>query len=386
MTPAARELTTVDFDLHGFARIRVESATVRDVAVVRRQLGLPPSSPEGEADVVVRFADRVAPGPLTYVGLQDCGFDDESFVVLRGNGGQPTRMVLPFESLSGVPMLECQRGTTSVPHLLAVLNLVLLGKDVLPLHASAFNVDGRGVLVTGWSKGGKTEALLAAATRGAHYVGDEWVFLTPDGTMWGLPERIRLWGWHLDQLPEVRSARSRGERRRVRAWRSFATAAQVASTANTPASGLARKAAPVLERQAYVQVPPAGLVGEAKVDLSGSLDAVVLVLSSTGEAITTTPATAAQVGRRMLASLREERAPLLAHYRQFRFAFPDRRCAALEGAPRQEARLLARLMGRRPAAVVTHPYPCDIAALGDAVLTAAADLVSGGSAVSREPV
>jgi len=378
------DLTTLDFDLHGFARIRVKGASADDVAVVRRQLGLPPTAPSGEPDIVVRFADSVAPGPLTYVGLHDSGYDKEHFVVLRGNGGHPARMVLPFESIGTGPELVCQRGVASVPHLLAILNLTLLGKRILPLHASAFTIDGCGVLVTGWSKGGKTEALLAAASRGAHYGGDEWVFLAPAGTMWGLPERIRLWGWHLDQLPALRSDRSRSERRRMRAWRSFATAAQVASTTPAPGAGLARKAAPVLERQAYVHVAPAGLVGEAKVDLSGRLDALVLVVSSSAETITTTRVSASEVGRRMLASLSEERAPRLAHYREYRFAFPGRRCLALERAAHDEARLLESLMGGRPAAVVQHPYPCDIAALGDAVLAASAELISGGSADARE--
>ena len=75
-------------------------------------------------------------------------------------------------------------------------------------------------------------------------------------------------------------------------------------------------------------------------------------------------------------SLAEERSPLLAHYRQFRFAFPDRSCDLLEQAGAMEAELLSNLFDRRPAMKVTHPYPCDIAALGDAVLGAADSLVS----------
>ena len=61
-----------------------------------------------------------------------------------------------------------------------------------------------GTLVTGWSKGGKTELLMAAAGAGARYIGDEWVYLTTDGRMHGIPEPIRLWDWHLRQLPVAR--------------------------------------------------------------------------------------------------------------------------------------------------------------------------------------
>ena len=42
------------------------------------------------------------------------------------------------------------------------MNLLLLTHDVLPLHATALEVDGNGLLVTGWSKGGKTETFTAA--------------------------------------------------------------------------------------------------------------------------------------------------------------------------------------------------------------------------------
>jgi hypothetical protein len=202
--------------------------------------------------------------------------------------------------------------------------------------------------------------------------------------MWGLPERIRLWAWHLDQFPEMRSARPRGERRRMRLWRSMAAAAHVASGAPGPGSDLARKAAPVLERQAYVQVPPSGLVGEAKVDLSGQVDATVLVLSSGADAITTRAAGPREISRRMAASLADERAPLLAHYRQFRFAFPDRRSMLVEQANALEEQLLSELFDDRPAAAVTHPYPCDIVALGDAVLSAASDLAAAHAPAVRE--
>ncbi len=78
-----------------------------------------------------------------------------------------------------------------------------------------------------------------------------------------------------------------------------------------------------------------------------------------------------EVSGRMRASLADERAAFMAHYRQFRFAFPDRRSAVVESAPEQEARLLDDLFGERPAAVVSHPHPCSILALGDVVQCAA---------------
>ena len=80
-----------------------------------------------------------------------------------------------------------------MPHLVALVNVTALAKGVLPLHATAFTAGSTGVLVVGWSKGGKTETLLGCMAAGAEYVGDEWVYLTDDGQMLGLPEPIRVW-------------------------------------------------------------------------------------------------------------------------------------------------------------------------------------------------
>jgi hypothetical protein len=87
----------------------------------------------------------------------------------------------------------------------------------------------------------------------------------------------------------------------------------------------------------------------------------------------------------MAASLAAERAPLLAHYRQFRYAFPDRRCEVLEHADVLERDLLATLFDGRPAATVAHPYPCDISELGRAVLAAAHEVLPSGAARDEVP-
>ncbi len=373
-----------DFDLHGLVGVRLVDARAADVATVRGQLGLAPTTLDRDPDIVVRFVESLPVGALTYVGVHDTGFHDDEFLVLRGRGGAPARTRLPFDAIGRTPEIVCERGVPVVPHLLAIVNLTALSKDVLPLHASAFNVDGTGVLVTGWAKGGKTESLLAAARQGAHYVGDEWVYITPDRTMLGLPEPIRLWAWHLDQLPEVWKARPAGQRGRVTAWRTLARATHAAAGTSGPARGIARRALPVLERQAYVQVPPEQLFGAGKMDLRGHLDAAVLVMSHSSAQITCAQAGPRELSTRMTASLAEERAPFLTHYRQFRFGCPDRSSELVETAAEIEARLLTLHFDGRPAAVVRHPYPCDIGALGEAVLAAASATREPAVAVERE--
>ncbi len=369
---------TYDFDLHGIVRVRLLGATPDDVRTVTRQLGPLLALPEGSPDVVVHFTDRITDDPVTYVGLGDTGFCRQGFVLLgdaHGRGGG-ARTLMPFADLGDHPQIVCEHGASEVPHLLAVVNLTALGKGVLPLHASAFTFEGLGVLVTGWSKGGKTECLLACMEAGAEYVGDEWVYLAQDGRMWGVPEPIRLWAWHFDQQPHLLRARPRRQQSRLRAWQGITAATRAASAVDAPGAALARRAAPGLARQAYLQVPPAELFGADRVALQGRLDAVVLLLSHETEDITTRPTTGTEVAGRMLHSLAAERAPVLAHYHQYRYALPERRCAILEEAGAREAQLLAGLLDHRPAAAVSHPYPCDIGELGRAVMAAATEVAA----------
>ena len=369
----------VDFDLHGVVRVRVLDGDSRDEATVARQLGLPRSDPTGPADLVVRFVDAVTSEPLTYVGLGDTGFNRDGFFVLAGRGSTSGRTRIPFDDLGEHPEILCERHVPAVPHLLTMINLVALSKDVLPLHASAFSLDGLNVLVTGWSKGGKTEALLAAMGRGGTYVGDEWVYLTPDREMLGLPEPIRVWDWHLRQFPELLQARPVRDRLRLSTWRQVSTATGLAGRSRLPGAGLASRVRPMAERQAYLQVPPQELFGPERVVLRAPMDAAVLLLSHSSPETTIELIDQAEVADRMTASLAEERARFMAHYRQFRYAVGDRSNPAVDSAGPTEARLLAKLFGSGKCAKVSHPSPCDIPALGDAVHCAATMLTGRGT-------
>ena len=367
--PSSRR--TQDFDLHGIVGVRVVDATTDDIAKVRRQLGPIEATLDREADITIRFVDTLRAGPLTFVGVGDSGFDDDTFVLLRGRGGADGRTSISFDDVGRGTEIVCERRLPAVPHLLAIINLTALAKGVLPLHATACTSGPTGVLVTGWSKGGKTEALLGCMGDGADYVGDEWVYLTDDGRMLGLPEPIRVWAWQFDQLPALLRARPAHERRRLAAWRRLAGLAGSAAHSRVLGSSLVRRAAPILGRQAYLQVPPADLFGADKVSLQGRLDVVVLVMSHEEPGTLARPVDPGEVTQRMRASLEDERAPLMAHYRHFRYAFPDRANPVIDNAAELESKLLTALLDDRPCVKVVHPHPCDVRLLGRVVMDAA---------------
>src|SRR5919107_3546463 len=196
-----------DYDIHGLVGVRVLDASAADAAVVDRQLGGLRGLLDRDPDVVVRFVDRLeVKGPLRLLGVGDAAFDDDAFLLLRSRHKAPVRVRIDVARIGRGCEIVAERGVPAIPLLPAIVNLSALANGALPLHASAFLHRDTGVVATGWSKGGKTESLLAFARHGARYVGDEWVYVAADGErVHGLPEPIRVWGWQARQLPAVRA-------------------------------------------------------------------------------------------------------------------------------------------------------------------------------------
>lgn len=368
-----RESRSADLDLRGRALVRLVGAGPAEFRIVRRQLGalplIAPGGPPREPDVTIRFVDRLEPdGPVRRLG-QDAQAIGDAFVLTRGRRGSAVRVQVPVGSLGSRPAtLVAERGAHSIPLLLPILAASLLARGVAAAHASAFVLDGRGVFVSGWAKGGKSETLLAFLTHGARYVGDEWLFVDPDGpTMFGPPEPIRLWDWQLAQAPTLGARIGRSDRARLRAAAGLARV--LGGIGGAPAFGgtrvgeAARRAGAVVDRQRSTQFAVEQLFGPAAIHPDAArVDRVVLVAGSNEESIRTAldpdEATA-----RIAATTAHELLDLQALRFAFRHAFPDQPATGLENL---EARLRAvylRAFSRVPIIEVRHRHPPDLARL-----------------------
>lgn len=366
----ARAREGVDFGLHGLAGIRLLGASPTDVATVRRQLGPVQASLDREPDIVIRFVDRLAAGArIRFVGLGDAAFTDDAFLLLRSRHKAPARVEIAFTQIGAPVEIVCERGLPAVPFLIPILNLTVLARGVLPLHASAFVHGGTGVVATGWSKGGKTEALLAFAARGAEYVGDEWVYVADDGSrVHGIPEPVRIWGWHLRQLPQYEALVSRGDRTRLRAIELVLGSERVlrrVRAGRRPCHALTRLA-PLLSSQLFVDIEPARLFGRVG-EQSAPFDRLFFLVSSDAPDITVEPVDPLDVAKRMVFSLQHERLNLTAAYLKYRFAFPEAVNPFVEQVERLERRALDRAFAGKPAFVVHHPYPFSLDGLFEAM-------------------
>jgi hypothetical protein len=370
----------VDFDLGGVVGVRLSGAGPREEAAVARQLGPIRGSLQREPDITLRFVERLElSSPVRYIGLEEAGFTDDAFLVLRGKFKSRARVEIPFERIGRPCELRCERGLAAVPLLIPIVNLTALARGYLPLHAAAFVHSGVGVLATGWSKGGKTETLLAAMANGADYVGDEWVYLAPGGSeMFGIPEPIRVWSWHLDSLPAFRARLSRGERARLSLLRwmegGMNRVTNGGARHGSAATRTLNRLSALMQGQQCVDLPPERLFGGARTNGSGPrgvrrapIDRVLLVVSHELSEITVRPIDPAEVAARMRHSLREEGQRLESAYNEFRFAFPRRRNELLERtAELHAARLDEALAGKR-AYEVRHPYPVSLPELYRAI-------------------
>jgi hypothetical protein len=360
----------IDYDLHGIVGVRLIRPSPGDAATVARQLGPMQRPLRREPDIVVRFVESLPTPDLQYVQLERNGFTREGFYLLRSSK-RKAKVRVDFSQIGKKCEIVCESGLRSVPLLLAIVNLTALGKGCVPLHASAFEYKGTGVLLAGWSKGGKTEALLAFAAQGARYIGDEWLWLDPSGrTMYGIPENIRLWDWHIEAFTHLRRQLSRSK---LLWFRSVRWLDRMQERLNGKGlSGLLpirlmREALPALKRQLNVQVAAQKIFGANLQPLTGTPQKVFFLTSQQSAGISVERADAFEVARRMAASVHHEELRLFEEYLAYKFAFPERKNELLERAAEQQCTLLCQALAGKEVYWVRHPYPVGLHELFEAM-------------------
>lgn len=359
-------LETVDFDLHGIVGIRLVNATPGDLAAVKRQLGPIESTLTRTPDIVIRFVEKLQfTSTVRYLGVEDAGFTDDAFLLFRGKHQSSVKVQIPFDRIGSQQCeIVCESGLLAVPLLIAIINLTALSKDVLPVHATALIYNGRGVLLTGWSKGGKTETLLAFAANGAQYVGDEWIYLASDGnSMHGIPEPTRIWYWHLLEMPQYMAMVSRKDLLRLRALNVSVKSLEWLESRIGKQSTVFRvlhRLAALLKRQLYVQLPPEKLFGQHSGRTDAGPEKIFWVASHDRSDVEVKKIDAQEVAQRMVFSLQDERMEFLSYYLKYRFAFPECSNPLIDQAEEIQRKLLISALAGREAYAVYHPYPFSI--------------------------
>jgi hypothetical protein len=348
-------MSTVDLPLAGSLRLRLVDADERHIRAACWQLGAATTTADGEADLTIAYVDRLPSADLRLLGT-DAGWTNYAFVVRRGRG----LATMPLDEVGASGMaITCERSIGLPPQLVPMINVTLLARGVLQLHASAVTFEGRGIAFAGWSKGGKTEALLAMLELGAEGVADEWLAIEPaTRQMRTIPEPIRLEAAHLAQLPHRRAGIGRGRRGRI----AVAGGTRRLLDAFGAVRWTHRLVGPV-ESQRHVDLA-AERVAPGISSRVAQLDEVVLVMAGEDPQITVGEVDREVLVERMVAAHMHHRQGLMALYRTFRFAFPERASVVLDTLEDRERSLLERALPPGPSRSVTHPHPVPIQALG----------------------
>lgn len=342
----------IDYDIHGLVGVRLINPTPADAAAVAKQLGPLQRELTREPDIIIRFVQHHPTPDMRLLGLDKNGFTADGFFILRSSK-KAAKVKIAFDQIGKQCEMVCESGLRSVPLLMAIINLTVLKKDCVPLHASAFVYKNTGVVVTGWAKGGKTEALLAFARHGARYVGDEWILLSGDGRkMYGIPENIRLWDWHLEHLPEVRRQIKRETLLMFKAIHQL----DKIQDKLLPMKYL-REAMPALKRQLNVTISPQKIFGARCGPFEATPEKFFLVVSHQQPRTCVEPIDPLTVAKQMISSIRYEQLPFMEHYFAFTFAFPDLRNEFLERVHELQHDILCRALRGKEAYTVHHPYP-----------------------------
>jgi hypothetical protein len=362
---------SIEYDLHGVVGIRLVDPSPDDAAAVGRQLGPLQKRLDRDPDITIRFVDDLGlTSRVRYLGVDDAGYTDDAFLVMHTKHKAKARVMIPMAQIGGTCEIVCETGLPAIPLLIPILNLTALARGLAPLHASGFVYRDTGVLVTGWSKGGKTEALLAFMSRGAEYLGDEWIYVGAESKrMSGIPQPIRLWNWHLDQFEEYRRRIGGKARARLRAIEAGLMLGRGVTGPGRPAPKALRtieRVQALVKRQAYVDVSPERLFGPCG-RLEGPIDRVFFLGSWADSRIVVEPIDVANVVRRMVSSVRFELQPFMSYYLMFQFAFPGTRNVWIEAADQHLQAALHRGLEAKTAYTVFHPYPMSIAELFDAM-------------------
>ena len=367
-------ITTYDFDLHGIVGIRLVNATPGDLAVVKRQLGPIQGTLATDPDIVIRFVDHLQlSSSVRYIGVEDAGFTDDAFLILRGKYQTSVKAKIPFDQIGSRQFeIVCETGAPAVPLLIAIINLTALSKGVLPLHASALLYNGKGVLITGWSKGGKTETLLAFAANGAQFVGDEWIYLSMNGQqMYGIPEPTRIWYWHLQEMPGYKAMVNRKDLLRLQALDLFAKILEKLLSTSSRLSGrylqILKRSTALIKRQLYVQVPPDKLFRHKVDQKDVRPEKIFFVVSHDKPELTVQRINSTEVAERIVFSLQEERMDFMSYYFKYRFAFPACSNSLIDQAEEIQRRLVLKALAGKEAYAIYHPYPFSIPSLFDTI-------------------
>jgi hypothetical protein len=322
---------------------------------------------------VIRFVDRLAPAPvIRYVGRGEVAFTEDASCILGGNLKEGVRTQIPFQQIGRACEIICENKVLQVPLLIPIVNWTMLAKGILPLHASAFIFEGTGALAAGWPHGSKTGTLLALMSRGARYVGDDWVYVSRDHRrMYGLPSPIEVRERYLVDIPQYRAHVGWRRLTRLRATKGLVRALNLVGRLRGNEASLSAKLlsrmSRAIEGRLHIRFHPHDLFGHQACARQGTLHKVFLLIHHQSADVRIEPIDPEEMAERMVMMLLHEQTEFMTYYRKLRFVFPHACNELIDCSEELQRLILIRALADKDAYFVYHPHPSSLPALFEAI-------------------
>jgi hypothetical protein len=350
----------LDIDYFGVVGIRFTNVTEKEVRSIINGYSLFKSELKREPEIIIRFVDKLKTPNLIFLGLDFAAFDVNNFYLIA-DPIEKKKVNIPFDKIGRKLEIVCEKGVKSVPLLNHIINFYLVKNNYVPIHSSGFYFDQKGILVMGWTKGGKTETLLSFANHGAEYVGDEWVVLTPDGSeMSGLHVPITIWKWQLSYVKKI--VGNIGLANRI--VFAFISLLEIISNLSVKLKlnttfpfKVLNQAMPHIRKLLRIRKTP-GDIFKNKIRIGMTkLEVIVLAMSHESNDITINECEPEEIINRMIHSNDYEQLPFFELYKAYKFAFPEKRNEFLDNIKNIHSRLLLNTLQKKKAFKISHPYP-----------------------------
>jgi hypothetical protein len=242
------------------------------------------------------------------------------------------------------------------------LHLSLHARDAVAVHSATADIEGRAVLVAGWSESGKTETALALMEAGGRFLSDKWTILGTDGEASAFPINVGVRRWVLPYLPKLQASLPAAARAQLRLAGAAAAISRPIRKRPQPSrvGGLAERAVALADRAALTPSQLRTVYGGGDDPARRvPLGATAILTTVPGLEVTCEPADPAWAAARLARSAAYERRELFAVLDRRRYAFPDEWDSALEDAVASETLLLERALAHGSTFELRAPFPCD---------------------------
>lgn len=350
------------YDVGGAVTLEINSeADPRVADFVRGQMSpYQPQSKSPPADVVLT-PESGRDYPIPFLDIENPAGDgfttawdgERAYVLCCGR-----RCVVP-DALADPPIVFRYENGFPVPEIWGslmrpALSLSALHRDAVVVHASAVAVDGKAVLVAGWSESGKTEVALALAEIGATFLSDKWSIVRADGMVAPFPASVGVRRWVLPYLPTLR--RRLPATARVQLAGARVAGAVAAPLRKRPSSGAAvRQVADMVTQAADLAARVSmtaggirriyGATGDPCAPIPLSTVALLTTVRGAGQVLTE-PIDAETVAWRLARAAAFERRMYFSVGQRIAYAAPAHARSRMDDAAELERSLLVRTLGR----------------------------------------